>query len=224
MVTDYKVQPTPQLGRNVYLRRGTSDQQTWNDTFGGAGGYHIPPEGMPEPKFVLDLGANIGLTAAHYKAMWPSAEVFMVEANPANYEMAVLNAPNCHPLLKVVAGRSRNVEFYEKGLQAEGYTLIPPSETAKGRPVYATALSTLISDLNVKHIDFCKMDVEGAEWEIFAYAPNWRDKIGSLLIELHHEGPHEDVRNRAIEALGGNEYYEIVHNPPHPLSIWVTRK
>lgn len=223
MGTKWKVQPTPQLGRSVYLREGTSDVQTWNDTFGGAGGYHIPPEGMREPRFVLDLGANIGLTSAHYKAMWPDAEVFMVEANPGNYEMATLNAPACHPLLKVVAGRSRNVEFYEAGLQPEAYTMIPADPKVEGRAVYATALSSLIKELNVKHIDFCKMDVEGAEWEIFAYLPKWAPMISNLLIELHHEGPHEAVRNRAIEAMGGNSYYEIVHHPPHPLAIWATR-
>ena len=53
--------------------------------------YHVPPASMPIPKSVLDLGANIGATTAHYESMWPDAQIVAVEPDPGNAEVLRVN-------------------------------------------------------------------------------------------------------------------------------------
>ena len=60
------------LGREVQLRSGTTDEQVFHETF--VKQFHVPPEEI-RPATVLDLGCNIGLTVAHFEALWPDAEI-----------------------------------------------------------------------------------------------------------------------------------------------------
>lgn len=71
---------TPQVGRYVALRETGSDRTVWADTFSGL--YHVPPVPI-WPETVLDLGANIGLTTAHYRTLWPDAQIVAVEMDAA---------------------------------------------------------------------------------------------------------------------------------------------
>lgn len=214
---------TPQLERVVYLRAGTSDHQVWSDTFGGAGGYHVPPLDMPTPKTVLDLGANIGLTAAHYAEMWPDALVWMVEPNPENIEFARKHAPRCVSLPVAVAKDAGYRWLEEDGLRAEAYRLAGESEGA--RRVYAFGMRQLIEvTRHSAGIDFCKMDIEGTEWEIFD-DPTWAPGVRHLLVELHGESgePSEDTRARGVLALQ-TIGFSARHHPPHPQALWAVRR
>jgi hypothetical protein len=56
--------PVAELGTTVTLRPGTSDVRVLDDTF--AGRFHLPPPDVEAPELVVDLGANIGTTMAHF--------------------------------------------------------------------------------------------------------------------------------------------------------------
>ena len=38
---------------------------------------------------------------------------------------------------------------------------------------------------SIKHIDLLKIDIEGAEKEVFEHSSMWIDQVGALVIELH---------------------------------------
>lgn len=220
---------TEQLGRSVYLRPRTSDEHGWQDTF--LKQYHVPPAEMPAPRVVLDLGANIGLTAAHYAAMWPDALVWMVEPNPDNMALARKNAPRCPPLLCAVALESGWHWLREGELSADAYTLARSDEDHTDcRDVYAISLALLIEIVGGDHggVDFIKMDIEGSEWDILD--PR---RLGSLieapmvpylLVEFHDEprdGPVIVKRGiDVLEALG----YEARHHEVHPQAVWAMKE
>jgi hypothetical protein len=63
----------------ISLRSGTSDASVLIETF--VREFHLP-QGNLHPKVIWDLGANIGLTAAHYAVLSPDANTYCVEANP----------------------------------------------------------------------------------------------------------------------------------------------
>lgn len=199
---------TPQLGHTVRLRDNNSDVGMWEEAF--VKGYHLPPEEMPYPKVVLDLGANIGLTAAHYAKIWPDALVWMLEPHPDNMALAQKNAPGCAPLQCAVAKDSGWRYLREEGLTASAYSL-----REDGRKVYAIGMQVLVERLGGE-IDFCKMDVEGAEWEILERPLTG---VKHLLVEFHGEG---DILEHGLRLLA-DAGWEARHHSPHPYAVYATR-
>lgn len=198
-----------ELGRNVWVRPGTSDVAAAQGVFSEIR-YHVPPPDMPVPRTVLDLGANIGLTAAHFQSMWPEALIWMVEPNPENMDLAKRNAPSCVPLLLAVAGTSGEKMLLEEGMSADAYTL-----SDEGRTVWAVTMNQL------GPADFCKMDVEGAEWEILAGDPF---DVSNLLVEFHGEPrDYPAILARGLKALD-EAGYEARPHPPHPAAAFGVKR
>src|SRR5262245_40185744 len=73
----------------VSLRAGTSDAVVYYETFLGL--YHIPPRLPATVETLLDLGANIGLTAAHYCVLFPTCRILAVEPDQGCVELAIQN-------------------------------------------------------------------------------------------------------------------------------------
>lgn len=201
---------TPGLRRAVTLRDNDSDKGMWGEAF--VDEYHMPPPRMPWPKIVLDLGANIGLTAAMYSEVWPDALVWMVEPNPHNMALARKNAPDAVPLQRAVAKDSGYRYLREEGLTASAYSL-----REDGRRVYAIGMQVLVECLGGE-VDFCKMDVEGAEWEILERPLTG---VSHLLVEFHGDDYGVALRN-GIDLLRGTGW-NAHHHLPHPAAVFATR-
>lgn len=169
---------TPALGRSVMLRDVGSDHQVWADTFTGL--YHVN-EQIGTPKTVLDLGANIGLTAAHYKTLWPDALVVAVEMDNDNAALAEINAPDVEVRHYAVSSAAGWGSYNPMQLpEAFAFT----RDDKGGRAVIAHTLRAIITGEFGGHVDFVKMDVEGEEWALFA-SPDWVPMVDVLLVELH---------------------------------------
>lgn len=199
-----------ELGRPLWIRPGTSDEEGWKVI--AENRYHVPPSEMPVPATVLDLGSNIGVTAAHYQLLWPDATVFMVEPNPANLMLARRNAPKGVPLELAVGAKSGWRSLREEGLSPDAYTL-----GDEGREVYVLALGRLLAALGP--VSFCKMDIEGTEWDVL----DQLDGIEHLLVEFHDE-PREypDILKRGLAALKLRGW-DARHHLPHPAAVFASR-
>lgn len=201
---------TPHIERDVWVREGTSDRQVWADVFTGR--YHLPPDTMPAPGTVLDLGANIGLTAAHYRYLWREAKIVAVEMDAGNAELARRNAPGVvvrHAAVSPEPGQG----WYDANAEAFAYQLVPESYPDRRLPVECVTLRGLIEQEFAGPVDFVKMDVEGAEWEILA-APDWAPLVRDLVVELHGEPPMA----WAFELLK-QAGFSARSLPPHPAAI-----
>ena len=51
--------------------------------------------------------------------------------------------------------------------------------------VVAITLDKIIKDYNLEKIDILKIDIEGAEREVFSNTSSWIEKVDSIIIELH---------------------------------------
>lgn len=201
---------TPALGREVFLREGNSDQEVWDATF--VHQYHVPPVDI-SPKTVLDLGANIGLTAAHYKALWPEAHVVAVEMDEECADLILLNAPECEVHICAVSGEG-DTGFYDSSLWSSNFAFGETGDKQVGS-------LTLTEILDGQPVDFVKMDVEGAEWDVLEHG-DWARHVKTLLVELHGERSDTVLRSLALfalERLG----FTATHHKIHPRSVWATR-
>ena len=210
---------TAQLERAVLLRPGTSDAQVWDDVF--LSGYHLPPAFTEmDPRVVLDLGANIGLTTAHYGAIWPEARVVAIEMDKDNAVVARLNAPTSEVICCAVAA-TIEAGSYDPDVSEQTYVFIPGGTT--GQQVKAMTLAEIGEQLT--EIDFVKMDIEGTEWDILA-KPTWAPFVNSLLVELHDRDgarwPCPWLIEPAVGLLEDAGYHVSIHDT-HPCAVWATR-
>lgn len=198
------------IDRGVILRAGTEDRQVWSDTFTGR--YHIPP-GNVKPSNVLDLGCNIGLTLAHYRSMWPEAKIVGVEMDHECACLAELNAPGSIVLERAVAG-APGLSTYDPGVRTDSFALGSP-----GREVRVYTLGETISDaFGDARVDFVKMDIEGAEWEVFKDG-SWAPRVEMVLVELHDSGTSPEIVQRGIDALS-ELGFQARHHRRHPQAVW----
>lgn len=204
---------TAAIGREVKLRTHTMDRQVWADTFTGL--YHVPPLTIP-PCTVLDLGANIGLTAAHYQYMWPESKIVAIEMDSDCAALARENAPGVTVFEHAVSGVD-DMGFYNPDVRSDSYAVGSPD----GVLVITHTLSTTIDMAGMDYVDFVKMDIEGTEWDVFADG-SWAADVGAILVELHGDGGSRELVRRgvaALQALGFN----ASHYRRHPQAVWAWR-
>lgn len=203
------------LGRNVYLRPDTSDDEVFHATFNGR--YHLPPLEMPIPGKVLDLGSNIGLTVAHYAVLWPKAKIVGVEIAPDLVAHAAMNTDV--PILPVAVGtHNGSAHFQHTGAWGTTHYLSP---VGNSECIVWTIPRIAQVCFDGQEIDFCKMDVESAEWDLFAN-PEWVPYIKHLLVELHG-GKDYEMKERGLCELSAIGFDAVVHEI-HPHALWAVRR
>jgi hypothetical protein len=50
---------------------------------------------------------------------------------------------------------------------------------------HGITVDTIMKEQYVEHIDILKMDIEGAEREVFSDPSSWIEKVDALIVELH---------------------------------------
>ena len=179
----------PGILHPIYLRPGTSDIQTFEQLF------YEDEYGFPldfEPKTIIDGGANIGLAAVYFTNKFAKAKIVSIEPEPSNYEMLLKNTGNYDKVMAVNAALNSSSEakiiIEDKGLGHWGFMT---KEVDNDVPVDAVVIPTIsISDImkenNFKSVDLLKIDIEGAEKELFESGyEKWLPKTKVLIIELH---------------------------------------
>lgn len=81
----------PLGGQPVIVRPRSADQFALDDAF--VGRYHLPPPELAGEQLdvIWDLGANIGLTMAHFARLYPQAVVIGLELDADNAELCGRN-------------------------------------------------------------------------------------------------------------------------------------
>ena len=169
-----------------------------------AGEYKMPFS--ISPKFILDCGANIGLSAVYYSHTFPAARIIAIEPDKKNFMFLVKNTaayPNIICLNKAVWSHAASMELIDvgKGNWSLQTKEISSSETAA---VKGVSISSIMKEYNQDTIDILKIDIEGAEKELFSCDyENWLSKTNTIAIELH------DNLDPEISAVFYNALKEI---------------
>lgn len=179
------------LQTRILLREGTTDAAVVSDTFVGL--FHLPPPEIPDPRTILDLGSNIGLTVAHYAVLYPRARVLGIELDPETAELARRNVHRWDDRCEVMTGaawvREEKVPFDRVLGEEYGAHVGVASETSTY--VQGYSIGSLVDRLGGS-VDYLKMDIEGGEDDVLAENIGWAEAVLSMKVEVHH-GP---------EALG----------------------
>lgn len=166
----------------VRVRRGSSDRNVFNQVFVYREYDH--PELPASAELIVDAGANVGYSAVFFACKYPGATVVAIEPEDANFEALQANTrrhPSIKPLKAALWPTRTELAIADPKAEAWAFQTVE----AKGGGVPATTISDILDEYG-RDIDILKIDIEGAERELFEQgAEAWLGRVGTLVIELH---------------------------------------
>jgi FkbM family methyltransferase len=143
------------------------------------------------PRVIVDIGANIGMASIWFARQYPEASIFAVEAEESNYVMLLKNVEpykNVRPIHAAVWNRDGEIRIADPDatINKPGKCSFVTRDIGSGGiPVRALTMNSLMSECGIETIDIVKMDIEGAEKEIFEGSCEWVNRLQCLMVELH---------------------------------------
>lgn len=176
----------PGIESPVQIRVRTSDELVYrNVLLRGEYAFDLPFS----PKVIVDAGANIGTTSIYFAHKYPGAKIVAVEAETSNFEMLIKNVrsyPQITALKAALWNHDGEISVSEpdSASGAGGKWGFVTHEGKGSDKVRAITMRTLMREMCIPVIDLAKIDIEGAEQEVFE-DPHWLAGLGCLMIELH---------------------------------------
>jgi FkbM family methyltransferase len=161
----------------VHYRRGTSDARLLYQILlrGDKGEYALPRDARLDPasvETVLDIGANIGISALFFAQVFPRATVHAFEPEPGNCEILRANASSSgrivvHPF--ALGAEDGELRLYDSddaanfgGFSAHAAGINP----GRSQVVPVRHAGRALASIGVRRAEVIKIDTEGSEWEI----------------------------------------------------------
>jgi FkbM family methyltransferase len=174
----------PLTRHSIHLRLGTSDFCAYKDVFIRDDKRYDPDLPAFDPSVIVDAGAHIGMASLRFACHYPHATIIAIEPEPSNFTFLCRNSAPYKNIIPVEAALWK--EDGEVGLEASNVHpkgAFQIAESGKTR-VRAITVPTLMKEMNIGFIDLLKVDIEGAEKEVFE-ACDWIEDVGIIAIELH---------------------------------------
>jgi len=189
------------------LRLGSSDWQLLNEIFLRGEYEALLKCDLGKPRWIVDLGSNIGLTLRLWRQHYPEARILAVEPDPDNVRILRMNVPESGGEKVIVVeacvlGHARPVQL-QQGAGEWAYSVKDMAAAASGSPCRITALT--MPELLQRHcsdavIDLLKCDIEGTESELFRNCGSWMHKMRFGMVELHGDYRVKNLEKDLMES------------------------
>lgn len=143
-------------------------------------------------QLVIDCGANVGYSSAYFLTRFPEAKVIAIEPDPSNFSILRKNVESygsrCETLHTAVWSHETDLVISDTSLElgmewSWEVRQALPGEKAIMRSV---SIAELLKKSGFDRISILKVDIEGAEVEVFSRGlQSWISKVDNLAIELH---------------------------------------
>jgi len=171
---------------------------------------------------VLDIGSNIGLFSYFVFSQFPNSKIIAVEPIEENLRwmesLHQMNPTTQFFVKKGVIYSERNeVDLF---LAAEGPFPVLSSvlstfsqNISKKIRIPSYLLEDLFNEYQIEKCDLCKLDCEGAEYEILFHCPsNIYDRINRIVLEAHHI-PHPQYSPLLLHNFLKDRGYSVYSEP-----------
>ena len=170
---------------STLIRKGTTDIKVFKDVF-VYGGMDLPLR--INPSVIIDAGAYTGLTSLFYSLKYPNARIISVEPEASNFKKLQENTRTRNNITALQAGlwhKDAYLKIRDRKTGNWGFA-VHEVNGSEEFDIKAVTLEHLISVNNIERIGLLKIDIEGAEKELFSsnYS-NWLNKVDVIVVELH---------------------------------------
>jgi len=144
------------------------------------------------PRTIIDAGANTGISAIWFANAYPEASILAIEPDRENFALCqentrpypkirCVNAALWHQAGKLVLENPGSLAWARRFEERE------KSDPAPGVEVEAITMRQAIELSGGDPVDILKLDIEGAERELFRHEDGWMKQVRVLILELHEE-------------------------------------
>lgn len=155
--------------------------------------YHLQ---LPPKPYIIDCGANIGLSVIYLKQRFPDAEILAFEPDRINFELLQKNTQSFNLQQILLKNEAVWTDETELKFTSDG-TMSSKIEAASTKNSVTVKATRLKNYLNRK-VDFLKIDIEGAEYQVVKDIQHQLMHVNNLFLEYH--GSFQQ-NNELIEIL-----------------------
>ena len=201
----------PGVKHPFWLRLLSSDLATYEDIYFSKE-YDHDTEQIPE--VIIDAGANIGLATILFSNKYPNAKIIAIEPEESNYCLLLQNTKpyeNISTVRAALWNQGGLINIEDPGRGKWGFITTNESSNIAGttyehQKVKAITVDEIMLKYNIDNIDILKIDIEGAEKEVFECSSSWIGKTQSIIVELHER--YKPGCNRSFYSATNEFDYE----------------
>jgi FkbM family methyltransferase len=182
----------------LFVRAHTSDISVFAQIF--IHREYRPLDDVDVSGLIVDCGANVGYSAAYLLSRFPRADLVAIEPHPDNFRTLCDNVrpygQRCRAIEAGVWSSPGDLVASEAPLgdRQEWAVTVRVAADDEEPTVPAVDLASVLAESGHERIALLKVDIEGAEVEVFAKNTSaWLDKVDCLAIELHGDRSREVV-------------------------------
>ncbi|MDJ1502180.1 FkbM family methyltransferase [Xanthocytophaga agilis] len=161
--------------------------------------------------FIIDCGANIGLSVTYFKKLYPDAYIIAFE--PDNIICSILQQ-------NINSFGFNTIQVYQEAIWTENGFIefqveggfsgrIPkPGDETRLVKVKSRRLKDLLID---KKVDFLKVDIEGAEYEVLMDCKDVLQNVENIFIEYHSHITESQKLDKILSILSENGFRYHIH-------------
>lgn len=165
-----------------------------------------------DPELIIDTGAYTGLSSLYFALKYPQAKIYSIEPEKSNFITLVKNTKNIKnikPINKGIWHNESHLKIIDRKTGNFGFMV---KEVGKNEPfdIDAVTIAQIFNDSKCNKIDILKIDIEGAEKELFTHGDkSWINYVNVIMIELHDK-IKEGCTKSFYSAFNLDEWHEIV--------------
>jgi FkbM family methyltransferase len=163
------------------------------------------------PPFIIDCGANVGVSVTRWKTVYPGAQVLAFEADPEIFQVLQKNCRRFSDVRLVNAAvwdKEGELPFVAKG--GEGGHLAALSAQRRNDLSCSVPCMRLRSFLTQK-CDLLKMDIEGAEVAVLRDCADVLHNVSRLFVEYHSFVHQKQLLGETLSLLENAGFRIHVH-------------
>lgn len=164
----------------------------------------------PRPR-IIDCGSNIGLSIIYFKQLFPNATVIGFEPDANVFEALAYNIQqfgfsDVDLKQKGVWDKETTLRFFAEG--ADGGRVALASDKEKISEIKTERLNDYLSE----HIDFLKIDIEGAETKVMLDCAGNLKNVDRIFVEYHSFANEKQDLHDLLKTLSDAGFrYNIQH-------------
>jgi FkbM family methyltransferase len=161
---------------------------------------------LPRNAHIIDCGANIGLSVIYLKMRFPDSSIIAFEPDSDNYSLLEENIRSFD--LKNIEARKEAVWIRDEILVFSNEGTMG-SKISDNSDVGVKVRAVRLRNLLLRKVDFLKIDIEGAEYQVIKDIATELKNVSNLFVEYHGKFEQNKELNEMLSLLAnaGFKFY-----------------
>ncbi len=171
-----------------------------------------------ESPVIIDCGANIGVGCLFFKKTYPNAKIYAIEPNKDIAKYLYTN---------IKVNEANNVKIIESAAWIDTNGINLSQETNDSSSIYGETNVVNVTSIRLRDlinsfdfVDFLKIDIEGAEYEVLKDCIDVLHKVENIFLEYHSFRKMPQKLDEILNILSSANYryyLQTMNSIPQPL-------